>query len=392
MGSEQSYASSVLTNNIHPFDEDVYILMNATRTENERADTTNSLVKPVKMPTLLKSAFAGIWSMEMPETLSPAPRTGHFFCYDEQNQTAFIGYGLDSKNQPIFDLWSLNTLTHCWKQIKLTGEQIIPRTSARATKVGDEIVIFGGYNDPEYFAEIHSINVNTGYLRHLQTTGLEPSPRSSPIVECYNNKIFVWGGFNSNFPTELNILDLTTMEWRQVETSVSGRTAVPHAVIGSKLYSYGGSKNGGLLIIDLEQETVDVIQTIGSEPPSAVMSAGMVAADHYLLVFGGKAKSESTLMYACDIHKMWWFVFYVVPDGETVSIQDGTLSELGLFMLPRISSFAVCYVPEKRTIMAFLGHPLNDPPPLFNVNIGDALPILHLREDMLSALKGEFDI
>jgi hypothetical protein len=84
---------------------------------------------------------------------------------------------------------------------------------------------------------------------------------------------------------------------------------------------------------------------------------------------------------------MWWFVFHVMPDGDSVSIADGSISEMGLFMLPRLHSFGMCYVQERREIMAFLGSPERDPPPLFVVSVGEALSVIHLREDMIAAVK-----
>ncbi|OHT05921.1 Kelch motif family protein [Tritrichomonas foetus] len=373
---------------VRPFTNDLYLPVNASRMNDERGlPKPNSLCQNIHNPSILKAAFTGIWSVEMPQTLAPCPRTGHFYHYDETNHVAYIGYGLDSHSNALFDLWALDTLTDTWKRINLCGEKLQPRTGARCAMVGNHLVIFGGYSDPDYFSELHTIDVSNGLVQKVNTTGPEPSARSSPIVTIYNNKFFVWGGFNGEFPSELNILDLSNFQWTQKPQDVGGRTAVPHAIIGNKLYSYGGSKSGGMIILDLDNETIDVKQTIGAEPPSAVMSSGMVAVDHYVFFFGGKANSKWTLMYACDVDRLWWFVFHLVPDGETVSLADGTISEFSLFMVPRIHSFAVCYVKEKRKIMAFLGHPINDPPPLFNVAIGDALPVIHLREDMLDLIR-----
>jgi hypothetical protein len=84
---------------------------------------------------------------------------------------------------------------------------------------------------------------------------------------------------------------------------------------------------------------------------------------------------------------MWWFVFHVVPDDDTVVVADGSVSESGLFMLPRIHSFGMCYVKETRQIVAFLGYPEKEPPPIFIVACGEALSVLSLRDDMLGALK-----
>jgi hypothetical protein len=235
--------------------------------------------------------------------------------------------------------------------------------------------------------DLHTIDVNTGEVSLVSTTGSGPSPRSTPIVAVYANRLYVWGGFNGESPSELNVLDLATLSWTQHPQEVTGRTAVPSVIVGNVLYSYGGSKSGLMLCLNFERAEIQTRETIGAEPPSGVMSAGMVRVDKYLFFFGGRANNDWTLMYACDIGRMWWFIFHVVPDGETVSAADGSVSDSGLFMLPRIHSFSMCYVKETKQIVAFLGHPEKDPPPLFVVSCSEALGIIHLREDMLAALK-----
>jgi hypothetical protein len=80
---------------------------------------------------------------------------------------------------------------------------------------------------------------------------------------------------------------------------------------------------------------------------------------------------------------MWWFVFHVVPDEMTVTYADGKVDSVGLFMLPRMHSFCMVYVKERREIVSFMGAPLRDPPLLCVVGIGKALSAIHMREDML---------
>ena len=82
---------------------------------------------------------------------------------------------------------------------------------------------------------------------------------------------------------------------------------------------------------------------------------------------------------------------HVEPDYETVSLADGMVSEFGLFMVPRIHRFAVGYSKEKRAVVATLGYPMREPPPLFMLSMGGALGVIHLRDDMLAALKATCD-
>ena len=391
MGNEPSKSNQFSTNFVRPYTNDIYVPVGATRSDSDRGISIPApvtLCQKVHNPSLLKSGFTGVWSIEMPNTLGPCARNGHFSVYSDDWHTLYIGYGLNTMDECLGDVWALDTLTNSWRQIKLFGEVMTPRTGSRCSMIGDHIVVFGGYNDPEYYSDLHIINVASGEVKRVQTSGVEPSPRSSPIVAIFNNKLYVWGGFNSDgYPNELNVLDFADFSWHQKHQDANGRTAVPHVIIGSKLYSYGGSKAGGMVVIDFEKDLVQIKQTIGAEPPPTVMSSGMCSVEHYAFFFGGKASSNWTLMYACDVDRLWWFVFHIMPDGETVSVADGSVSEFGLFMLPRLYSFAMTYVKEKRKIVACLGYPPKDPPPLFTVSIGEALSIIHLREDMLDLLR-----
>jgi hypothetical protein len=248
--------------------------------------------------------------------------------------------------------------------------------------IGTHLVLFGGYSDQNYFADLHTIDVNTGEVALVPTQGCMPSPRSTPVVAIHGNSFYVWGGFNGDYPSELNVLNFKTMTWTQFPQKVAGRMAVPFEIAGNTMYIYGGSKTGGMLCLDFDALEFTTRETIGVGPPTAVTGAGMVRIGRYLIFFGGRMNNDWSLMYACDLIRMWWFVFHVVPDGQTVSIADGSVSELGLFMLPRLHSFGMCYVHETRQIVAFLGHP-----PIFVISCGEALSIINLREDMLDTLR-----
>lgn len=337
-------------------------------------------------PHIALTPFHGTWSMEFPSCLAPAPRTGFFFAFDERRSRAYIGYGFSEARGFLSDVWALDVLTLTWSELRLSGEIRSGRSGAKACLVGDRILIFGGYAKPDYFADLHTIDVTTGEVRTVAASGPAPSPRSSPIVAFHGNRYYLWGGYNSCWHSELCVLDFSTMVWEQHPQGITGRTAVPFVIMGDTLYSFGCSKSGGMLALDLNENCVEIRPTVGVEPPCAVTCAGMVRVGKYALFFGGKGKGEHTLIYACDLKKMWWFVFHVLPDNRSVTLADGRVSESGLFMLPRMHSFGYCYVRERREVLAFLGAPEKDPPPMFKIYIGEALAFLNLRDDMTDVL------
>jgi hypothetical protein len=343
--------------------------------------------RTVHRANVLKTGFTGIWSVTTSNTAGPASRTGHFTVYDPANHAAYIGYGITSTGTHLSDLWPLDTLTLRWTNIPLYGEILSGRSGTRAALIGAHLVLFGGYSAPMYFGDLHTINIETGHVKVVLASGEAPTPRSTPVVAVYGGKLYVWGGFNGDWPAELNVLTFDTMTWQVFAQDVAGRTAVPWVIFENFLYSFGGSKSAGMLVLNLDTFAISIRPTTGAEPPSAVMGAGMVRVGKYGFFYGGKADTNATLMYACDLTTFWWFVFHVTADGETVSVADGTVSELGLFMLPRIHSFSMCYVKENRQIMAFLGSPEKDPPPLSFVAIGEAMAIINLRDDLVSLLR-----
>ena len=75
-------------------------------------------------------------------------------------------------------------------------------------------------------------------------------------------------------------------------------------------------------------------------------------------------------------------------DADYVLIIDnGKINDNGLFLIPRIHSYACCYMAAKRTIAAFMGYPIHEPPCLFTLYLGDAFAIINLRDDMLDMMK-----
>ena len=336
---------------------------------------------------IINLGLSGIWTNYVPECICPEPRSGHFSVYSEDNSSCYVGLGVNSSNHLLNDVWVLNTVIRKWSKLELSGEIISPRCGSRAVLVNNKIYVFGGFCDEVYYNDLYAIDVVTGEVTRVETNGELPSPRSTPIFFEHKNKLFIWGGYNKKWPLELNILDLETLSWEHLATSVNGRTSIPFVKYNNKVYSYGGSKNGCMLIIDPELKTVSEVPTFGSGPPPGVLGAGMVVVDKYALFFGGKASSKYALLYCCNLEKFCWFNFNVLPDEVTVSKEDGFISEIGLFLLPRLQSYSFVYEPKLREIIGFLGQPFQNPPPLFIVNIEQALSVLHLRDDM-SAVVG----
>jgi hypothetical protein len=391
MGNEAS-----AYNNLPGLDADAYVPISASREMMEPFYPSDKS-SVVYRKSLIKSAFSGVWSIYTIHGDGPSPRKGHFTVHDKETNKMYVGYGYDSTETYLQDLWCLDLDKLKWTQIPLFGDlhEVTPRASSAAclshTPESTFIILFGGYAKPAFFTQLHCINVATGELRLIQTNGDEPCARTMPLTTIYNGKYYVWGGFDgSEKPKDLHVLDLTTRTWHLFVQDISGRTGIPHAVVGSKMYAFGGSKQGGILVIDLDKMYVSVEKTIGSEPNSEVIGGGMVAVNNnYLFFFGGKSSKEYqyAFMFAFDIAKKWWFVFHIEPDGYSVSTLDGKVTSEGLFSLPRTKGFSIVYNEKTRTLISALGEPMTDNKELALVSIGDALGFINLRDEMVECFR-----
>ena len=363
----------------------------ATSSSYLRMDNTrgSSMVEPETFTKnqyradLFPTPYVGTWSIENSLGTGPSARTKHFTAYSAEQRIAYVGYGVKASGEFTNDVWALSTTTNQWRRLKLSGQSISPRAGATACMMGKYIVVFGGYTGADnYVSDLHTIDTETGAVMMAPVRGGAATPRSDAVIGIYNEKLFVWGGYNGSNCSDLDIMEFRTMTWRKVPTSFEGCPTSPFVQVGSRLLSFGGPKVGGFICVDMNTEQVTTVACTGAPPNAEVTHAGMVRAENYLFFFGGRAKQVWTMVYACDIAKNWWFVFFVAPDDVTTTTADGRVSSDGLFLLPHLSEFSTVYDHAKRQIYAFLGNPEKTPAPLFILSIGDSLGVINLREDM----------
>lgn len=336
-----------------------------------------------------KVPFFSVWSMEASSSIDvPSPRMGHFSACSYKLNLGVIGFGEDQNKNILNDVWTYNLATLKLSKLNLTGDNIIPRTGARAVfDDNDMMYIFGGANGTQYFNDLFKIDVQTGVCSQISASGYIPSPRNSPVLAHYKNKLFVWGGYDGDWPSDLFILDLASYTWKNIpQNKVKGRTGTSFCVFDSKIYIYASSKSGGIIMIDMVYNTVQQLKTCGDEPDCDVLSAALFIKDDYIILIGGKNQPEFTNVYACNVNRLQWFKFFVVPDEETVNEDSGKIDENGDFLIPRISSVAVSFSKIRGSILTFLGNPMIDPPSFNLLEIREPMAILHHRDDIMNML------
>ena len=153
---------------VRPYSSEIYVSLGEPRMSDERHDyafARNSLELHERRPCLLKSSFSGIWSIRYSESISPVPRKGQFYYYDDENHKCYIGYGINSDSNLLSDLWIFDTHESIWTQKKLIGDTVSGRSGSRAALLDDKLYIFGGYGDKTYYSDLHTGRVSSAHIR-----------------------------------------------------------------------------------------------------------------------------------------------------------------------------------------------------------------------------------
>ena len=310
--------------------------------------------------------------------------------YSEINDLVIIGYGLSHFKTILSDFWILNLKENKWIPININSNDISPRYGVKAVLINSEIWIFGGQNENNYFDDLHILNLQNGIIKRPITTGSQPSPKSNHIMSILNNDtILIYGGNDTNLLTELHLLDISTLNWTQININHS-RTSCSFLNYHNKIFIYGSSKTPGLLCFDLDNLDGYIIPNSGIVPSSLLMNSSFLVVDDYFFLIGGNDninnKSFSPI-YVFDYDRKNWFIFDISPDCETTTLKDGEIDQNGHFLLPVCTHSSAIYKKYSREILVFLGDPQNEPPLLYSIQVSEPLSILHLQKDLLQFFK-----
>lgn len=366
--------------------EDTYKLMDGPRTCKEMSGfhTSPRLEKYDFIRTVTQAGESSKWSMEFGSGIGPLSRTGQCYCYDSESNTVYIAYGMGAKGTCFRDMWALNVETMKWRHV--TNDLLTPRSNCSAALVGDLMYVVGGFNEKEYFSELHAINIHTGKIFKCEAEN-GPDAARDQVITHYEGKLFVWGGSEMLVSTCMHIYDISKNKWTKIQTDIAGRMDASWARMEDELWIFGASKNNSLLKYDLKERQFVGIAQRGQGPDTSAHKPILVAIDNeYLVVFGGNAENTHSCVYLYDCKDNIWLILPVLPDNDSLCIADGDITSNGLFRLPRRSSCCSCYCRSHRKIVYFLGSTEEDLIPIYTISIGNSLAELHHRSDMLDML------
>jgi N-acetylneuraminic acid mutarotase len=167
-----------------------------------------------------------------------------------------------------------------------------PRSEITATRLGDTIYVFGGFDtsgQPTDIVEAYSVKDNTW-------SQVAPLPHAlhHTAASSFNGKIYVVGGYLDSQWTPSNrlfIYDPLTNQWQEGKSMPTARGALTANFINGILYAVGGHQsftNDGILATNEAYDPLSDTWTSKIPMPTARHHAASAVADGKLYVIGGR--------------------------------------------------------------------------------------------------------
>ncbi|CAM9580719.1 unnamed protein product [Lampetra planeri] len=126
-------------------------------------------------------------------------------------------------------LYIFNPQHSIWYQPIVVGDLPCPRSGHSMILLKNKLVIFGGWDAPVCFSDLHVLDLGFMEYAPVQVQGAVPSPRcwhaSAPVSD---NRMIIHGGYNGQRAlTDTHIFNVDTSEWTQLMSDPFG--SVPRA-------------------------------------------------------------------------------------------------------------------------------------------------------------------
>ncbi|XP_011096065.1 tRNA wybutosine-synthesizing protein 2/3/4 [Sesamum indicum] len=239
---------------------------------------------------------------------------GHSACTLNQKKIIiFGGFGGIGRHARRNDLLLLDTESGIMETIAATGAPS-PRLGHTSSVIGDFIYVIGGRADPvNILNEVWVFNNAKKEWKLLRCAGTLFPPRHRHTAAVVGSKIYVFGGIdNDAVLSSLYVFDTDTSEWSEIE--IRGDQPGPrhsHSMdaSGSKLYIFGGYNGekalGDLHSFDIKTGLWRKLKTNGPSP-NARFSHLMFIYSNHLGIFGGCPVVDHLKLSLFDLQSESW--------------------------------------------------------------------------------------
>ncbi|MQL85853.1 hypothetical protein Taro_018370 [Colocasia esculenta] len=245
-----------------------------------------------------------------------------------------------------------------------------PRLGHTSSVVGICVFVIGGRGDPtQIFNDVWSLDTVENKWMLLECGGSVFHRRHRHAAAVIGSKIYVFGGLsNEAIYSCMHVLDSETMQWSEVEIRGEWPCARHSHVLvahGSQLFMFGGYDGqkalGDLYTFDVRTSSWNILKTFG-RAPFPRFSHSMFVYENYLGIIGGcpvrQHHQEVVLLHL--VHHVWRYVIVDSLDKDlwirsSTSVVDNDLIIVG--------GGASCYAfgtrfnqPMKINLCSLLGH------------------------------------
>ncbi|THV02672.1 galactose oxidase [Dendrothele bispora CBS 962.96] len=234
-----------------------------------------------------------------PETVGDIPSPSRAHTATLVDRKIYIFGGGQSANYSS-NVYVLDTTTRRWTRPEIQGEIPAPRRAHTAVYYAGKIWVFGGGNGMMALNDVWALNVAKMEWEKIKPRGMLdrfgrevlPSPRGYHTANLVGNMMIVVGGSDGkDCFAEVWLLNLDTLEWTIMELPESHkRLSHTSTQVGSYLFIQGGH-NGAEYINDMKFFNLVNLQyeyrQVLGKPPTPRGYHVSILADSRLFFFGG---------------------------------------------------------------------------------------------------------
>lgn len=172
------------------------------------------------------------WKWSLIEAVGIAPtRAYHSATFFRNELYIFGGVYPNPDPQPdgcSNDVFIFNPESESWYQPVTMGTKPKPRSGHSATLLGDRLVLFGGWDAPVCYNDLHVLDLCLMEFTSPTVTGNPPSPRSwHASIALPGNRVLIHGGYNGNEAlSDAFIFNLDDLTWTPAELTSSVPTGI----------------------------------------------------------------------------------------------------------------------------------------------------------------------
>jgi len=176
-----------------------------------------------------------------------------------------------------------------------------PGAQMRASSVGTNMYVPGGYNSISFTGPLNSMQIYTTTTNTWGQGATLPGARSGPAVVTFNNKVYIISGYTTPFPTGTN----SVIEYDPATNTYATKANMPalNGNVGGALY------NGEIYVIGggvapaasyAYNPTTDVWRTLAPFPVTTCQSDAVFALDGKIWVVGCLGATLPNQVYVYD--------------------------------------------------------------------------------------------